>query len=52
MRVVRSISTVKAKLLDRVKTCMFLGYTKNHTGGTCRMLNIRTKHTVLIRNIV
>ena len=52
MRVVRSISTVKAKLLDILKTCMFLCYTKNHTGGTCRMLNIRTKRIVLIRNII
>ena len=36
MGVVRSISLVKAKFRYQGKTCMFLGYAKNHTGGTYR----------------
>ena len=47
MGVVHSIATVKAKLEDLGKTCMFLGYAQNHTGGTYRMSNIRTKLIVL-----
>ena len=47
MGVVRSIATVKAKLQDWGKTCMFLGTVQNHTGGTHRMLNLRTKNIFL-----
>ena len=31
---------------------MFLGYAKNHTGGTLRMLNLRTKNIVLNRDVI
>ena len=31
---------------------MFLGSVKNHTGGTHRMLNLRTKHIVLSHDII
>ena len=31
---------------------MFLGYAQNNTGRTYRMLNIRTKRMVLIRDII
>ena len=31
---------------------MFLGYAKNHTASTYRMLNLRTKHIVLSRDAV
>ena len=31
---------------------MFLGYAKNHTASTYRMLNLRTKHIVLSRDDV
>ena len=44
---VRSIATIKLKLEDIGKNCMFLGYAQNHTGVTYRMLNLRTKNTVL-----
>ena len=30
----RSIATVKSKLEDSGKTCMFLGYEQNRNGGT------------------
>ena len=33
MGVVRSIATVKEKLEDRGKMCMFLGYAQNNNGG-------------------
>ena len=52
MVVVRSIATVKEKLEDRGKTCMFLGYAQNHTGGTYHMLNLRPKRIVLSRTMI
>ena len=52
MVVVRIIATVKSKLEYLGKTCMFLGYAQNHTGGTYRMLNLHTKHIVLSRDII
>ena len=52
MVVVRSISTLKAKLEDRGKTCMFLGYAQNHTGGTYRMLKLRTKIILLSHGVI
>ena len=52
MGVVRSIATVKARLEDQGKTCMFLGYAQNNTGGTYRMLNLHTKCIVLSRDVI
>ena len=52
MVVVRSIATIKAKLGDRGKICMFLGYAQKNTDSTFRMLNIRTKLIVLSRDII
>ena len=34
IRVVRIIATVKEKPEDREKTCMFLSFVKNYSGGT------------------
>ena len=31
---------------------MFLGYAQNHTVGTYRMLNLRTKRILLIREVI
>ena len=50
MGVILSIATLKAKLEDQVKTCMFLGYDQNHTSGTYRMLNLCTKFIKLSRD--
>ena len=52
MLVVRIIDTVKEKPEDQVKMCMFLGYTKNHTDSTYRMLNLCTKRIVLSRDVI
>ena len=32
--------------------CMFLGYAKNHTGGTYHMLNLRSKRIVLSHEVI
>ena len=48
----RSIDDVKAKLEDRGKTWMFLGYVQDYTVGTYRILNIRTKFIVLSRDVI
>ena len=52
MVVVRIIATVKSKLEYLGKTCMFLGYAQNHTGGTYRMLNLCSKRIVLSRAVI
>ena len=52
MGVVISIANVKEKLEDRGNTCMLLSYAKNHTGGTYRKLNIRTKHIAINRAVI
>ena len=52
MGFVWSITTLKFKLDDRVMTCMFLGYVKNHNGGTYRMLDLHTKNIILSREII
>ena len=52
MGVVRSIVTVKSKLEEQGKTCMFLGYSKAHTGGTYCMLNLLKIHLILSREII
>ena len=50
--VLHNIDTVKAKLENQEKTCIFLGYVKNNTGGTLCMLNLRTKCMVLICDVI
>ena len=50
--VVRSIAKAKATPEYRGKTCMFLSYAQNHTGGTYHMLNLRTKRIVPSRDII
>ena len=52
MGVAHIISTIEDKLEDQGMTSMFLDYALNHTGGTYRMLNIRTKRIVLIRDVI
>ena len=47
-----SIDTVKEKLEDQGKTCMFLGYSQNYTDVKYRMLYIGTKHIVLSCDII
>ena len=50
--VARSIATVKEKPYGQGKTCMLLGYAQNYTGGTYRMLNLRTKRIVLSCDVI
>ena len=52
MGVVRIISTIKEKLEYWGKTCILLGYEKNHTGGTYCIISIHTKHIIIISDII
>ena len=52
MGFVRSIATVKEKPENLGKTCMFLDYAKNHTGGKYRMLNLRSKRILLSHDVI
>ena len=47
-----SIDIVKFNIKYQEMACMLIGYVKNYTIGTYRMLNLRTKHIILIRDII
>ncbi|KAG7355197.1 hypothetical protein IV203_004553 [Nitzschia inconspicua] len=49
--VARDITTVKGKLDDRGSPAIFLGYAKQHTGNVYRMLDIKTQHLRLSRDV-
>ena len=49
---VHSIISVRAKINDQGMMCTFLGYTKNHTGDTHRMLNIHMRRIILIQDVI
>ena len=52
MGVELSFSMVKSIIEDRGNTCVFLGYAKYHTVGIYRMLNQRSKHIILIWDVI
>ena len=52
MGVICSILNVKFKLYYQGMMCMFLGYAKNHTGVTYRVLNIHMKNFVLSYDLI
>ena len=47
-----SNTSKKTKLEDRGKACMFVGYAKDHTGDTYRMLNLKTKKIWISRDVI
>lgn len=51
MVVVAKRNKVKAKLDDRGKTCIWLGYAKDHAIGTYRVYNPRTNKVSLTRDV-
>ena len=52
MAVITDQGKIKAKLDDRGKTCIWLGYAKDHAIGTHRIYNPKTKAVILSRNVV
>jgi len=42
---------IRAKLTDRGKTCMFVGYADNHAGDVYRMLDLKTNRVVISRDL-
>ena len=52
MAIVAKRDTLKSKLGDRGKKCMFLGYSHTHAGNVYRMLDINTKKVILSRDII
>ena len=44
--------TIKGKLSDRGKPCMFLGFSETHTGDTFRFVNLKTNKTVMSRDVI
>ena len=51
MVVVAKRNKVKAKLDDRDKTCIWLGYAKDHATGTYRVYNPKTNKVSLTRDV-
>ena len=47
-----SNTSKKSKLEDRGKACMFVGYAKNHTGNTYRMINLQTNKIWITRDVI
>ena len=42
---------MRSKLDNRGKTCMFVGYAKDHAGDVYRFLNINTKRIIMSRDV-
>ena len=52
MVVVTNRSLVKAKLADRGKVCVWLGYAADHAAGTHRVWNPETNKVILTRDVL
>ena len=50
--IVHNIATIKPNLQYQEMSCILLYYAYNNTGGTYRMLNLRTKRTVPSHGII
>jgi Reverse transcriptase (RNA-dependent DNA polymerase) len=52
MGVVTTKKDIQGKLKNRGMTCMFMGYSVDHSNDVYRMLNLETKKIILSRDIV
>ena len=52
MVVVTNQEKIKAKLADCRKTCMWLGYARNHAAGTYHVLNLKTRKIIITRDVI
>jgi hypothetical protein len=52
MGVVTTKSEIQGKLKNRGTTCMFMGYSVDHSNDVYRMLNLETKSIIHSRDIV
>ena len=52
MGILHIIVNVESKIYYWRMTFMLLGYAKNHMGGTNRMLNMRTEHIIISRDVI
>jgi hypothetical protein len=43
---------IQSKLTNRGNTCMFVGYTENHSRDVFRMLKLETKAIIHLRDII
>ncbi|MCP4747478.1 MAG: transposase family protein, partial [Desulfobacteraceae bacterium] len=50
--IVATGAKIKAKLSDRGKVCMWMGYAKNHKAGTYRLYNPATRKLIMSRDVV
>ena len=48
---IHDFKKMKSKLDNRGKTCMFVGYAKDHAGDVYRFLNIHTKRIIMSRDV-
>ena len=50
--VVTTKDKIQAKLTNLGTTCVFMGYTENHSGDVYRMLDLSTNTIILSHNII
>ena len=49
--IVTNHTRIKAKLADRGKPCMWMGFAKNHKAGTYRLYNQKTNKLIISRDV-
>ena len=49
--IVANQTTIKNKLADRGKPCLWMGYAKDHSAGTFRLYNPATRKVILSRDV-
>ena len=50
--IVKTAKQHQSKLTNRGEACLFVGYTENHSKSSYRMLNLRTHHVIVSRDII
>ena len=50
--IVKTAKQHQSKLTNHGKACIFIGYTENHSNSSYRMLNLRTHHVIVSRDII
>ena len=48
----RTAKQHQSKLTNRGKACIFVGYTEHHSHSSYRMINLRTHHVIVSRDII
>ena len=50
--IIKTSKQHQSKLTNRGEACIFVGYTEDHSNSSYRMLNLRTHHVIVSRDII